>query len=68
MFIITHIDEVDNNQAAKIPQPQLAGDLFGSLHISLVSGVLNPSLTAGFSGIYIYRNQSFGRLDYDGAA
>src|SRR5690606_38284424 len=40
VFVLAHIDEVDDNQSANIPQSQLSGNLLGSFKVYLEDGIL----------------------------
>ena len=64
MLHIGHIDEVDNNDAAQIAQPQLPSDCLGSLHIGLVNRLFQIAVTNKRTGIDVDGGHSFG-LVYD---
>ncbi len=58
-----HVDEVDHDDPAQVPQPQLARDLPGGLQVGpedRLFGVRLPGVTAG---VDVDRDERFGRLD-----
>jgi len=62
-----HVDEVDHDQAAKIAQAQLAGDLLGGFDIGLECGLLDVRALGGAGGVDVDRDQRFGMVDDDHA-
>ena len=56
-----------HDQAAKISQPELSGNFFGSLDVCRQGGLFNCFLTGCFAGIDIDGDQGFGLLNDDGA-
>ena len=53
--VLLHVDEVDDDQAGKVAQPQLPGDFLGRLQIGLERGVLDRMLLGGAAGVDVDR-------------
>src|SRR3984885_16209070 len=66
--LLVHVDEVDDDQAGKVAQPQLPRDFLGGLHVGLERGILDVVLAGRAARIDVDRNQSFGLVDDDIAA
>jgi hypothetical protein len=63
-----HVDEVDDDQAAEVAQPQLTGDLVAASRLVL-SAVVSMSLPRGRARrVDVDRHQRLGRIDDDRAA
>jgi hypothetical protein len=43
---LLHVDEVDHDQAGKVAQAQLAGNLFGRLEVGLERGLLDRAFAS----------------------
>src|SRR5215813_1665973 len=70
VLLLLHVDEVEHDDAAEIPQPELTDDLPGGFEIRLDDRVFQP--TARFladvtPGVDIDRDQRFGLVDNDRA-
>ncbi len=63
-----HIDEVDDDQAAQVAQPQLAGDFIGRFQIGIQRGFLDVAALGGARRVDVDGDQRFGMVDDDGAA
>ena len=68
MLLVTHVDEVADDQPAQIAQSQLPGDLDGRFHVALERGLLGALLFAVASAVDVDRDQRLGLLDHDRAA
>ena len=66
--LLVHVDEVDDDQAGEIAQPELPRDFFRCLEVGLERGVLDVVFAGGAAGIDVDRNQRFGLVDHDVAA
>src|SRR6202167_1898241 len=42
--LLVHVNEVDDDQAGKVPQPELSRDFLGGLQIGLERGILDVML------------------------
>ncbi len=63
-----HVDEVDDDQTADVPQPQLAGDLVGGFQVGLQCGLFDVRATGGTRRVDVDRDQRLGRVDHHHAA
>ena len=66
--LLVHVDEVDDDQAGEVAQPQLPGDFLGGLEIGLERGILDVVLAGRAAGIDVDRDQRLGLVDHDVAA
>src|SRR5258706_206678 len=63
---LIHVNEVDDDDAAKVAQPDLAHDFPDRIHIGLDDRIFKTSSFADIlSGVYIDRDQSLGLVDDD---
>src|SRR4051794_13964477 len=66
---LVHVDEVDDDDAAQIAQPDLPHNFFDGLRVRFGDGVFQAVRFADIlSCIHIDRHQRFGLIDYDVAA
>src|SRR5580658_4513320 len=66
---LVHVDEVDDDDAAEIAQPDLADDFFDGIHVGLDDGVFQTRRLADiFAGVDVDGDQRFGLVDDDVAA
>ena len=63
-----HVDEVDDDQAAQVAQPQLAGDLVGRLAVGVERRLLDVAALGGARRVDVDGDQRLGVVDHDGAA
>ena len=63
-----HVDEVADDDAAEVAQPQLARDLARRLHVRLEDRLLRILLAGVAARVHVDRDQRFGRLDDQVAA
>src|SRR5690606_22280586 len=64
-----HVDEVDDDDAADVAQPQLAHDLLGRLEVVLGDGLLEGAAGAGeLAGVHVDDGHRLGAVDDEGAA
>src|SRR5688572_1508559 len=71
VFLVLHVDEVEDDDAAEVAQPDLPHDLLGGLEVGLEDGVLEPAgglLADVAAGVDVDRHQRLGRVDHDRAA
>ena len=66
--LLLHVDEVDDDQAGEVAQPQLAGDLVGGLEVGLERRVLDIVLAGGLARVDVDRDQRLGLVDHHVAA
>ena len=66
--VLLHVDEVDDDQARHVAQPQLASNLGGSLDVGGKGGLLDIMLARRPAGVDVDRDQRLGRVDDDIAA
>ena len=59
----SHVDEIDDNQAAHVTQAQLAGDFLGRFQVGLEGGFLDVMALGGTGGVDVDGNQRFGWID-----
>ena len=64
----SHVDEVDDDQAADVAQAQLAGDFLGRFQVGLQRGFLDVAALGGARRVDVDGHQGLGRIDDDGAA
>ena len=62
---LVHIDEIDNDQATHVAQPELAGNLVSGLAIRLDRRLLDIAFPGRAAGIDVDRHQRFGLVDDD---
>ena len=60
-----HVDEVDHDQARKVAQTQLAGNLLGRFHVGLEGGFLDRAFLGGAARVHVDGDQRFGDADDD---
>ena len=65
VFRCVHIDEIDNDDAGKVPEPDLPGDLPGRFQIDLQESILLIFIPVKFAGVYIDDRQRLRRLDHE---
>ena len=58
-----HIDKVDNDDAADIPQAQLLGNLLCSLAVDRRNGLFEVVLANELAGVDVYGGQRFRAVD-----
>ena len=63
-----HVDEVDDDESAKVSQTHLAGHFLGSFQIGAKSGFLNVGSPGCACRVHVHGNQCFGVVDHDRAA
>ena len=68
IFLRPHIDEIDNDQAAKVAQTQLPGNLLRRFHIGGEGGGLDVAALGCPGGVDVDRYQCFGVVDDYAAA
>ena len=68
VLALIHVDEVDDDQARKVTQAQLARNFFGCLKVGFERGFLDRALFRGPARVHVNRHQSFGHANDDIAA
>ena len=63
MLAVTHVDKIDDDKAAEVTQPQLAGRFLRCFHVRLEGGVLDPFFAGALAGVDVNADKGFGRLD-----
>src|SRR5216117_2732929 len=66
--LVLHVDEVDDDEAPEVAQPQLAGDLVGRLGVGVKRRLLDVVALGGARRIDVDRNEGFGVVDHDRAS
>src|SRR5262249_59028962 len=61
--LLVHVDEIDDDQPGKVPQPKLARDFLGGLEIGLERGILDMMLAGGAPRIDVDRDEGLGLVD-----
>ncbi len=64
---VHHVDEIDHDEAAQVPQPQLARDFLRGLKIGVKRGFLDITAGGGAGGIDIDGEERLGVIDDQGA-
>ena len=65
---VFHVDEVDDDQTAKVAQAQLAGQFVGGFEVGLERRFLDVGTLGGTTGVDVDSDQGFCVIDDDGAA
>ena len=62
-----HVDEIDDDDAAQIPQPHLPHDFLARFHVGAHDGVFQPvrPFAHEFPGVHVNRHQRLGVIDHD---
>ena len=68
MFLLLHVDEVDDDQPGQVAQPQLARHLVHGFQVGAQRGLLDVALPGGPSGVDVDRDQRLGLVDHEVAA
>src|SRR5437667_8968541 len=63
-----HVDEVDDDDAAEVPQPDLSDDLADRLHVDLEHGLLEVTLADVLAGVDVDGDERLRVVDDDVAA
>src|SRR6185369_2044314 len=63
-----HVDEIDDDEASEVAQPELARDLVGGLQVGAVGGFLDVAALGGARRVDVDGDQRFGVVDDDRAA
>ena len=64
-----HVDEVDDDDAADVPQAQLPDDLLGGLEVVLGDGLLEVAAGAReLAGVHVHHGHGLGAVDHERAA
>ncbi len=63
VFRRLHVDEVDDDQAAKVTQAQLAGDFLRRFEVGAQCGFLDVGAFGGAAGVDVDRHQRFSMVD-----
>ena len=63
-----HVDEVDDDESADVPQAQLPGNFVGGFEVGLQGGLLDIPTFGSAGRVDVDRHHGFGRVDHDGAA
>ena len=63
-----HVDEIDDDQAADVAQPQLPGDFLGGFQIGIARGGFDVAAASTAGRIDVDRDQRLGVIDHQTAA
>src|SRR5258706_4622903 len=66
--LVLHVDEIDDDQAAQVAQPQLAGNLVSGLGVGVVRGLLDVVPFCSARRVDVDRNERLGMVDHHRAA
>jgi hypothetical protein len=66
--LLVHVDEVDDDQAREVAEPELTSDFFGGFEIGLERGIFDMVFTGRAARVHVDRNQRFGLVDDNVAA
>ena len=65
VFLALHVDEIDDDDSAKVAQPDLPDDFFGGLDVDLGDGVFEISLADILPGVHVDGHERFGLVHDD---
>src|SRR5439155_10767413 len=68
VLLVLHVDEVDDDDAAKVAEPDLADDLAHRLEVDLEHGLVEVPLTDVLARVHVDRDERLGVVDHDVAA
>jgi hypothetical protein len=68
VLLVLHVDEVDNDDAAEVPQPELAGDGDCRFQIGLENGVVEIAHADETAGVHVDGGHRLGLVDDQVAA
>ena len=68
ILVLHHIDKIDDDQAAKVANFQLARNFVGSFEVGHFRGIFNIAAAGGARGVDVDRGQGLGMIDNDCAA
>ena len=63
-----HVDEVDDDQAGQVAQPQLTGDFVGGFEVGAERRFLDVAFAGHSAGVDVDRDERFRRVDHQIAA
>ena len=63
-----HVDEVDDDEAAQVADPELAADLVGGFEVGVERRLLDILALRRARGVDVDRGQRLGAVDHDAAA
>ncbi len=66
--LLLHVDEIDDDEARKIAQLELAGNLVGGFEVGVECRLLDRELARGFTGVDVDGDQRLGLVDDQVAA
>jgi hypothetical protein len=67
-FVVFHVDEVDDDQAADVADAQLPRDFVGRLEVGVGGGGLDVAAARGARRVDVDRDQRLGVVDHQAAA
>ena len=68
VFLVAHLDEVDDHLAADVAQLELAGDGFGGFHVGAVGHGLEIDLAGDLAGVDVHGHEGLGLVKDQAAA
>ena len=63
MSLLLHVDEVDDDDPADVPEAELPGHLTGGLHVGLENGLVRILPTRVAARVHVDGDQGFRLLD-----
>jgi hypothetical protein len=63
VLLLFHVDEVDDDDAAEVAQPQLPRDRHGRLEVRAVDGFLEVAVPDERAGVHVDRGERLGLVD-----
>ena len=68
VLFLLHVDQVENDDAAAVPQPELIGDFLNGFEVRLQDRVFEVFLSDVATRVHVDRDESFRLVDHDVAA
>ena len=68
VFLVLHVNEINDDEAAQVPEAELPGHLFGGLQVGAVGRVFDLFLAEAAPGINVNGDQGLGGVDDNGTA
>ena len=60
---VLHVDEINQDDAGKVAEADLAGNFCGGFQVDLSVGFFGFFLGGVFAAVYVYGDEGFGLLD-----
>jgi len=63
VLLVVHVDEIHDDDAAEVPQPQLPGDRLCCFEVGLEDGVVEITAADEAAGVHVHRGQCLSLVD-----